>query len=112
MNDIVKLRAEVDELDKQMNAIIERRNRALADLQSQCRHQGPIVEDRGNPYGDRWAYHGGMRACVFCGLQENQPIADPGDEYDFATYGSYKTLTGPTYEVTREEVWKTIRSKR
>lgn len=82
------------------------RNASLARLQEICSHQ-VIYEHKGG-YGYS---AGGIRTCVICGKGENQPVATPGDEYDFATYGSYKILTGKTQIAEYSEVIKLRKSK-
>lgn len=98
--------------DKEYREAKEHRDFLLAKLQEVCPHP-VILEDKGG----RGYSAGGTRVCKICGLWENQPISNPGDEYDFATYGAYKILTGSqysyssnegreVYQVPRDEIFK------
>lgn len=92
------MRAEVNLSYEDYKSAERAYKKSLEHLQSNCTH--PIILEYKGGYG----YDaGGMRVCFICGLSENQPIADPGDEYDFATYGSYRVLTGSQYRYSASE---------
>lgn len=86
-----------EQADEEYKRARDNRKVYLRAMQAACSHA--LIVEHGRPQR--------LRACVSCGLWENAPIADPGDEYDYATYGEFKILTGKPYQVTREELFRT-----
>jgi hypothetical protein len=84
--------SEVKRLEKAYQESRYKRNDMLGRLQGECHH--PVILEA---KGGRGYDAGGCRMCYVCGLYESQPMSDAGDEYKYATYGSYKILTGSQY---------------
>lgn len=79
---------EFKEADEAYDKIRALRNKLLDELQKECLHLA-LAECR-----NMGEHMGGARTCLSCGLMESQPVATPGNEYDWSTYGAYKVLTG------------------